>query len=278
MPTAPRLIDLLHLGHERVIGSWLLDGVLLDPGPASCLPVLLEALGGQPPRAIALTHIHLDHAGATGSLLERFPETEVWVHERGAPHLLDPARLLASAGRLYGDRLEALYGEVLPVPGKRLRVLSGGERVGAFEVAYTPGHASHHVCYLYEPLRWAFAGDLAGVRLDVNGPVLAPTPPPDIDLEAWRDSLDLIEGWRPEALVPTHFGRYSDVGEHFARIRASLDALEARARSLSEDEFIAALRADMASAEDTVLAQGYEQGLAPDQTYRGLERYLRKAA
>ena len=276
MPAAPRLIDLRHLGRERVIGSWLLDGVLVDPGPASCLGELLDALAGVTPRALALTHIHLDHAGAAGSLVERFPDLEVWVHERGAPHLIDPSRLLASAGRLYGEELERLWGEVLPVPADRLRVLSGGERLGDFLLAYTPGHASHHVSYFYEPLRWAFTGDLAGVRLDLSAPVLAPTPPPDIDLAAWRDSLERVEAWHPAALVPTHFGSYSDVEEHLAAMRASLRELERRAGSLGEDQFVAALRAEMATADGAGLVEAYEQALPPGQTYRGLERYRRE--
>ncbi|HYB22384.1 MAG TPA: MBL fold metallo-hydrolase, partial [Solirubrobacteraceae bacterium] len=116
-----QLIDLRHLGRERVIGSWLLGDLLIDPGPSSCLPALLDALGGQAPRALVLTHIHLDHAGASGSLVARFPELEVWVHERGAPHLVDPSKLLASAGRLYGAEMERLWGEILPVPAERLR-------------------------------------------------------------------------------------------------------------------------------------------------------------
>src|SRR6056297_1263431 len=102
------LIDLKHLGRERVIGSWLLDGVLIDPGPESCMKTLLDGLAGRSPKVIALTHIHLDHAGATGSLLRRFPDAEVWVHQRGARHLVDPSKLLASAGRLYGQDMDRL--------------------------------------------------------------------------------------------------------------------------------------------------------------------------
>jgi len=159
-----RVIDVRHLGHERVIGCWQVDDVLVDPGPSSGLGRLLEELGGWRPRALLLTHIHLDHAGASGSLVERWPDVEVFVHERGAPHLVDPSRLLASARRLYGEDMDRLWGEMLPVPEGNLRVLTGGERVvgGAFEVAYTPGHASHHVCYLHEDTAfvatWAACG------------------------------------------------------------------------------------------------------------------------
>ena len=199
----PQLIDLLHLGRPQVIGSWRVGDIVIDPGPASCLEQLLPVLEEHPPRVIALTHIHLDHAGAAGSLARRFPEAEVWVHERGARHMADPSRLLASATRLYGENMERLWGEFLPVPQERLRVLNGGESLGPLRVAYTPGHASHHVSYLHEETGWAFTGDVAGVRI-ATGPTIAPTPPPDIDLPAWRASLELIEGWRPEALAITH--------------------------------------------------------------------------
>ncbi|HMH47953.1 MAG TPA: MBL fold metallo-hydrolase, partial [Solirubrobacteraceae bacterium] len=159
------LTDLVHLGRPRVLGAWRVGDVLIDPGPSSCLERLLPLLERHPPRVLALTHIHLDHAGASGSLARRFPDAEVWVHERGAPHLIDPSRLLASATRLYGEDMQRLWGEVLPVPAERIRVLHGGEQLGRFSVAYTPGHASHHISYLHEPTRRAFTGDVAGVRI-----------------------------------------------------------------------------------------------------------------
>ena len=149
-----RAIDLLHLGREKVICCWKAGSVLIDPGPESCLDTLLAALGGERPSAILLTHIHFDHAGATGALLRRWPELPVYVHERGARHLADPERLVASATRLYGEEdMERLWGEVVPVPGgEPARARRGGERgvEGAFRVEYTPGHASHHVSYLHE--------------------------------------------------------------------------------------------------------------------------------
>src|SRR5579859_53245 len=119
-----RLIDVRHLGRERVIGSWVVDDVVIDPGPSSCLETLLAGLGDLQPRALLLTHIHLDHAGATGSLVERWPDLEVYVHELGAAHLVDPTRLLESAARLYGADMERLWGEFLPVPEANLRILS----------------------------------------------------------------------------------------------------------------------------------------------------------
>jgi glyoxylase-like metal-dependent hydrolase (beta-lactamase superfamily II) len=271
-----QLIDLLHLGRPRVIGAWRVGDVIVDPGPASCLPELLGALGGRTPRALALTHIHLDHAGASGSLVRRFPDLEVWVHERGAAHLVDPAKLIASAGRLYGQEMGRLWGEILPVPVERLRVLAGGERLRGLRVAYTPGHASHHVSYLHEDSGQVFSGDVGGVRIGEAGPVLAPTPPPDIDLKAWRTSIETIEAWRPTALAPTHFGVYSDVQEHLARLRASLERFELRAGTLDEEAFAEQLRADVSATADPDTATVYEQAMPPGQTFAGLRRYLRR--
>ena len=271
----PRLIDLLHLGRPRVIGAWLVGDVIVDPGPSSCLPRLLAAIGDRPPRALALTHIHLDHAGAAGSLLKRFPQTEVWVHERGAPHMADPSRLLASATRLYGADMERLWGEVLPVPSERIRVLAGGESPEPFRVIYTPGHASHHVTYLHESTGWAFAGDVCGVRID-DGPVMAPTPPPDIDLQAWRASLEAIEQWRPDGLAITHFGLHRDVPAHLAALRDQLHRARGMARDLDEEGFAAAVRAELAGATDADTAAVYEQAMPPSQCFEGLDRYLRR--
>jgi glyoxylase-like metal-dependent hydrolase (beta-lactamase superfamily II) len=271
----PHLTDLNHLGRPHVIGAWRVGDVIVDPGPASCLPVLLEALGGTAPRAVALTHIHLDHAGATGSLAERFPEMEVWVHERGARHMADPSRLLASATRLYGDAMERLWGEVLPVPAERITALSGGEVLPeGLRVAYTPGHASHHVSYLHEASGYAFAGDVAGVRIG-SGPTLGPTPPPDIDLDAWRSSLDVLAAWSPQALAITHFGSHRDVEAQIAALREYLDAAAGDAAGLDEAAFAAAFRARVAAAPE---AATYEQAMPPDQSYAGLRRHLERAA
>jgi len=256
-----RLIDLRHLGRERVIGSWLIGDVLIDPGPESCIETLLGGLDGQRPRVIALTHIHLDHAGATGSLLQRFPDAEVWVHERGARHLIDPSKLLASAGRLYGEDMDRLWGEVVPVPAERVRSLAGGESIDGLRVAYTPGHASHHVAYLHER----------------SGTVLAPTPPPDIDLPAWSASLERLEEWAPAALAPTHFGRYEDVADHLSQLRESLATLERLARAASEEEFVGELHARMEVPGDPAAAAAYEQAMPADQSFAGLRRYLEKS-
>lgn len=271
----PELIDVLHLGREHVIGAWRVGDVVVDPGPSSSLQALMPALERHPPRALALTHIHLDHAGAAGTLAQRFPELEVWVHERGARHLADPSRLLDSATRLYGDQMQRLWGEVLPVPAERLRVLHGGERLGPFRVAYTPGHASHHVSYLHEPSGRAFTGDVAGVRID-GGRVLAPTPPPDIDLQAWRASLDLIEDWQPSSLAVTHFGAYEDVAEQLAALRAHLDEVERWAAELDEAGFAAKVRERVQRPASDGSPASYAQALPPGQSYHGLRRWLSK--
>src|SRR4051794_17810474 len=164
------------------------------------METVLEALGDERPRALLLTHIHLDHAAATGALVRRWPDLEVYVHERGAPHLIDPSKLLASAERLYGANMERLWGEIVPVPEGNVRTLSGGETVLGMRVAYTPGHASHHVCYLHEDTGTAFVGDVAAVKIPGCSLVQPPTPPPDIDVEVWEDSISTVEGWQPERL------------------------------------------------------------------------------
>ncbi len=275
-PPNLRLIDLHHMGRPQVVGAWLVEDVVIDPGPASCLARLLPELRRRPPRAIVLTHIHLDHAGASGSLAREFSDAEVWVHERGAPHLIDPGRLLASATRLYGEQMEQLWGEVLPVPADRLRVLGGGETIGPFRVAHTPGHASHHVSYLHEPSGWAFTGDVAGVRIG-KGPVLAPTPPPDIDLVAWRTSLELIEAWHPIRLAITHFGSFGDVAEQLQALRERLAQMEALAREHDEGGFIAAMRELVGVSPGTDANGSYMQAMPLAQSYSGLARYLSRA-
>ena len=277
-PAVTRVIDVMHLGRDRVICAYEDDGLIVDPGPASCCETLIEGLGPVVPRALLLTHIHLDHAGASGVLCRRFPELLVYVHENGAPHLVDPSKLLKSAERLYGDEMERLWGEVAPVPEERVRPLSGGETVEGFRVAYAPGHASHHVAYLHEDSGDAYVGDMAGVRVPPHDYTLAPTPPPDIDVEAWLDSLHTIASWNPEALCLTHFGRATDVESQLHRVRTSLlDRAEA-ARSGDGEIFIRAVEEEVRAAVDADTAERVIQAAPPDQLWLGLERYWRKKA
>lgn len=272
-----RLIDVKHLGHERVIGCWQVDDVLVDPGPTSCLPTLLGALGEWRPRALLLTHIHLDHAGASGSLVERWPDLEVYVHEKGAGHMTNPSRLLESARRLYGSDMDRLWGEMTPVPERNLRVLTGGERLlGSFEVAYTPGHASHHVSYLYDGT--AFVGDTGGVRITPSSLVVPPTPPPDVDVEAWHESIARIAAWHPQRLAITHFGDSVDVDAQLDELGRRLDAWGDLARTSEQEGFIAAIDEEIAGGTEREWVQAFKQAAPPDQLYAGLSRYWRKRA
>lgn len=268
-----RLIDVRHLGRERVIGCWELDGVLIDPGPTSSIETLIEALEGQEPRALLLTHIHLDHAGASGTLVRRWPELPVYVHERGARHLADPSKLLASAERLYGDDMQRLWGEVAPVPEANLKPLRGGEEVLGFRVAYTPGHASHHVSYLHPPTGRAFVGDTAAVRIPPSDFILPPTPPPDIDLELWEDSIDRILDWEPTSLGLTHFDAVDDPEAHLERVRGRLREQGQLARELSSEEFERWIEERAAERADPQTAQALLQAVPPEQQWAGLDRY-----
>ena len=268
-----RAIDVFHQGLEHVICVWQVDDVIVDPGPESTSDTLLDALGDEEPRALLLTHIHFDHAGAAGALVRAFPDLEVWVHERGARHLVDPTRLVASAKRLYGDAFDRLWGEVVPIPQQNIRVLRGGESRDGWDVAYTPGHASHHVSYRHADTGWVFAGDTAGVRMPPGNLLLAPTPPPEFDLEAWRTSIDTIEAWEPQTLAITHFGDYRDVAEHLDRLREALARLTELAASTDRDGYAAMLRAEVAAALDETAATSFMQAMPPEDQWLGIDRY-----
>ena len=274
-----RSIDLRHLGNEKVICCWEHEGVLVDPGPESCLPTLLDALDGEAPRAVLLTHIHFDHAGASGTLAERFG-IPVHVHERGARHLADPERLVRSATRLYGEEgMQRLWGEVVPVPEERLVVLSGGETVLGYRVEYTPGHASHHVSFLHEETGHALVGDVCGVRIPPSDVVVAPTPPPDIDVARWEQSLDLVAGWEPETLGLTHWGLVEDPATQIERTRESLRHLVEETGAHEQTAFIAAHEAEIREqVTDPVAATAYLQAVPSDHIWLGLDRWRSKQA
>ena len=275
-----RTIDLLHLGTPKVICTAEADGVLIDPGPQSCEATLIDALGGERPRALLLTHIHFDHAGVAGALVRRWPDLPVYVHERGAPHIAAPERLVKSAARLYGEEnMQRLWGDVVPVPEANLRVLSGGERdvEGAYTVEYTPGHASHHVAYLHAAEGWAYCGDVAGVRIPPAALVLAPTPPPDIDVDAWDRSIDTVAGWDPDRLVLTHFGVVDDPATQLAACKAALHEEAELVREHDEASFIALMRARVAAAAPDV-AEPVAQAVPFDHIHKGLTRWWSKRA
>ncbi|HEX6713687.1 MAG TPA: MBL fold metallo-hydrolase [Thermoleophilaceae bacterium] len=274
----PRLIDVEHLGLDRVIGSWLVEGLLIDPGPESSVQTLLEKLGDERPRALLLTHIHFDHAGASGALVERWPDLRVYVHEKGARHLADPERLVASARQIWGEDFDRLWGRVVPVPEENLEVLTGGETVEGFDVEYTPGHAKHHVSYFHRDSGHAYVGDMAGVRIPPSSVVRAPTPPPDIDVEAWLDSVDRIEARDPSAVIITHFGRIEDVDGQLGAVRDALRLQAELAREKSEDEFVAELnRIADEQIDDETGRRLFDAG-NPVDFYAGLRRYWDKVA
>jgi glyoxylase-like metal-dependent hydrolase (beta-lactamase superfamily II) len=265
----------LHLGNDRVIGAWETDGLIVDPGPESCIETLLAGLESEP-RALLLTHIHLDHAGAAGALVERYPKLAVYVHEAGAPHLADPSKLVSSATRLYGDDMDRLWGRVIPIPKDRIVALSGGETVEGFRVLATPGHASHHVAYLDLDGGAAYVGDAGGVRIPPSGVVVLPTPPPEIDLEAWERSLDLIGEHEPQRLRLTHFGQVEGAAAHLELVRERMRVAAERSRPLEREAFIAALVGEIDSGADAETASRYRQATPPDQLWLGLERYWRR--
>jgi glyoxylase-like metal-dependent hydrolase (beta-lactamase superfamily II) len=274
-------IDLVHCGVERAICCFadVEEGWLVDPGPEVSHGTLLAALPEDfVARTILLTHIHFDHAGATGRLLERWPDAEVWVHERGAKHLIDPERLVASATRIYGDDFARLWGEVVPIPKANVRALTGIESLPGWQVQYTPGHASHHVSYLHDAPGTAFTGDVAGIRVD-DGPIFPPTPPPDIDLDLWQESIDLIQSWAPRELAVTHFGRFSDVDEHLDILRERLTTWGEAARTSTEAEYGDHVRAFINDeVTDPVTREAYEQANPPATLWAGMHRYWTKKA
>lgn len=271
-----RAIDTLHLGRRRWICCWQVGQVLIDPGPTLSLDHVLTELDGTPPRAILLTHIHFDHAGGTGTLMRMFPELEVYVHESGAFHMENPERLWASAAQLYGEEnMLAMWGQFEPVPADRLHALSGGETLDIagerFEVAYTPGHAKHHVSYLHDGT--AFVGDVGGVRIEPEAPVIPPTPPPDIDVETWHRSIELIRSWRPQRLALTHFGAYDDPERHLDELGARLDHWAGSARSQDRDGWIAAVEDELRPVVSPAALDSLLAAVPVDQAYAGLRRY-----
>src|SRR5947199_9316243 len=222
-------------GEDDIIGPYLLTGsdeiAIIDPGPGTTYEALLASLreldiDPQDVTHLLATHIHLDHTGAIGTLLRYMPKAKVLVHSKGAPHLLDISRLVASAERIYKDRMRTLWGAIEPVPAERLQVIEDGNILSIagrrLEVHYTPGHAIHHVVFFDVHSGELFSGDVAGARLQDVDYVRPTTPPPDLDLEAWSDSIRLVKSLRPDVLYIGHFGAIKNISEHFDRLREKL--------------------------------------------------------
>lgn len=293
-PDGIRVIDDMHLGSPHIIATYLLlddEPAIVDPGPATVLPALeaglaAHGLGFGDLRAILLTHIHLDHAGATGTIVSRYPHLQVYVHLRGAPHLIAPEKLLRSATRIYGDDMDWLWGEFLAVPEANITALGGGEtlRLGGrtLRVFDAPGHASHHVMYFEDSSGAAFVGDTTGVRMPGFGYVRPATAPPDIDLEGWDRTLTTLESLRPGIVFPTHFGGYSDTEEHIGQFRRNLErwaafVREGLASGASDEEQIERLRElahDEIGASPEARA-AYQHAAGLEMNWQGLARYWR---
>jgi glyoxylase-like metal-dependent hydrolase (beta-lactamase superfamily II) len=294
------ILDMNWVGRPHSIAAALLESdghrAIIDPGPESTYPTLCEHLqsrGLSPAQlnAVLLTHIHLDHAGAAGSLVRDNPQLVVYVHNLGSPHMIDPSRLLASAARLWPDTLHQLFGETLPVPKENLHILEGGETLilgkRKLEVAHTPGHASHHVSYFDSGADVAFVGDTTGIRIDSGPYILPATPPPDINLEMWENSFVTILARQPSRLFLTHFGYASNPVEHIDQFRRRLHRwaeLAAEVLRSSSDEsqakeaFVARALAEMQEQIGAEEADHHAFTAGLDLSFLGLARYLRKRA
>jgi len=272
-----RVLDLRHLGRPQSIASYLVetdDGLALaDCGPATTLPRLEAALAEHgleltDIRHLLITHIHLDHAGAAGTIAKRHPGITVWVSLIGAPHVVDPSRLERSARRLYGEDFDRLWGELLPVPEERVRIAEGD--VLGWAAFPTPGHAIHNVSYFRDGT--ILAGDSCGVRFPGTDYVAPVSPPPDIDVEGWHASIAAMREHRAERLALTHFGIFEDVDEHLDRLGRELDVWAARVRDgMDEDAFTAAVSADAGAATEAI------EAVAPIRpSWHGMRRYWDK--
>jgi glyoxylase-like metal-dependent hydrolase (beta-lactamase superfamily II) len=288
-------IDLNFQGRPQAIASYLIRHsggvVLVESGPGSTLEKLRSGLAdlGYSPRDVThvlLTHIHLDHAGAAGWLARA--GAEIIVHPVGAPHMLQPEKLLASAARIYGDRMQSLWGEFLPVPEDRLRVVHDGEeiRVGAlrFRAIDTPGHAEHHYAYAFEGL--CFSGDVGGVRIPGYPYLRVPMPPPELHIERWYASVARLRQERLARIAPTHFGTYADPAWQLDAVERGLgDALAWLKRVMPADPPIEELRAAFTAWVETEgrqvglsadAARAYELANPPGMSADGLQRYWKK--
>lgn len=293
------LLDLDFQGAPGVVAAYLITGpfghTLIETGPGSTIGALERAIASTGERLqdvtqLLVTHIHLDHAGAAGSLLRRLPDARLFVHPLGAPHMIDPSKLLGSATRIYGDRMDALWGAFEPCPAERVVELQDDTEISSgsrtLRVVHTPGHASHHVAFHDAERKTMFTGDVGGVRLQGASYVRPPTPPPDIDVEAWHNSVSRMRALGPLALDLTHFGRFHNPTRHFEDLLSRLDNWTRDVGAEMElghqpDEIAASLkqRSDAeiaAEVPDPQLARRYELATPTRMTVDGISRYLRK--
>jgi glyoxylase-like metal-dependent hydrolase (beta-lactamase superfamily II) len=269
-----RVIDLNFGAAPEAIGVYLVDTdegpALFDCGPSSTLDALDAGLADNgltltDVRHLLLSHIHLDHAGAAGSLVRKHPDLTVWVSPIGRPHLIDPSRLERSARRLYGEMFDPLWGELAPVPEENVRVADGD--VLGWDAFPTPGHASHHVSYLRDGT--LLAGDATGVRMPGSAYVLPVCPPPDITVEGWHETIAEIRRREPKRLALIHFGVHEDVESHLDRLDRELDRWSGRvADGMSERDFVTSARADAGEEADR-----YDRVAPLWQSYLGMKRY-----
>ena len=290
-------IDLLYRGVSRVIASYLVMGpdgpVLVETGPGSTLETLLAGLNdhGVAPRDIRhvlVTHIHLDHAGAAGWWAKQ--GATVYVHPFGAPHLIDPSKLIASATRIYKDEMETLWGDILPAPPEKVIPVQDGQVIEAGGLSFTaiesPGHARHH--HVYHLGDVAFSGDAAGIHFPDSPWIDVPAPPPEFDLEAWQVTIDKIRTLKTTTLYPTHYGATQEVDVQLAGLQIALEEVVEFVQSLIDegldrdqmvDRYSQRLRDRVAQAGASAeLVQAMEFANPKAMSVDGISRYLRKRA
>jgi glyoxylase-like metal-dependent hydrolase (beta-lactamase superfamily II) len=273
------IIDLGFQGRQGIIAAYLIAGndevALIETGPSSTLPALAQGINAAgfdvaDLTAVLPTHIHLDHAGAAGVLARDNPDLTVYVHPFGAPHMVDPSKLIASATRIYGDKMESLWGEIAPVPEPQVRALADGETISiagrVLTALFTPGHANHHIAFWDAASGDLFTGDVGGIRMPGTDYVCAPTPPPELDPAAWAKSATRLQALDARRLLLTHYGAFDDVDAHLDQLLPHLDdfiaiAEKANARGASQEELTAALHDRMAA----------ELGAVPEATLVNLE-------
>jgi len=266
-------LDLNFQGRPQAIAAYLIrnaDAVLLvESGPGSTLAGLEAGLAkeGLAPRDVThllLTHIHLDHAGAAGWLARQ--GTEVYVHPVGAPHMLYPEKLLASATRIYGDRMDSLWGEFLPVPVDKLHVVRNGERIVIGNLEFlpidTPGHAEHHYVYLFEDI--CFSGDVGGVRIPGYQYLRIPMVPPELHLQRWHDSMKRLRQESFARIAPTHFGIYDDPEWQLREVEKGLEDAERWLEEVMSEDASPPIEAMRQSFTEWMIAQATEMGLSED--------------